>query len=154
LRTDARDGRKLRRQVTAIEALGRLRDVESFEFLVSLLDSPEVEVIRAAHASLVRLTSQDFGTAKRKWLSWLDKHASEHRVEWLIDALMHSDERLRRRASDELKHLTQEYFGYQPGHPKRQRENAQQKYRQWWHRVGSRMFLDPARHGSGQLRQQ
>lgn len=154
LRAGSRDGRKLQPQVTAIEALGRLRDVESFEFLVSLLDSPEVEVIRAAHASLVRLSCQDFGTAKKKWLAWYDKNESVHRVEWLIDALMHSDERLRRRASDELKHLTQEYFGYQPGLPKRERDAAQQKYRRWWQQVGSRMFTQPERNGSGQARGQ
>ena len=37
-------------------------------------------------------------------------------MEWLIDGLMHSDERIRRRASDELRHLTDEDFGYDPGH--------------------------------------
>jgi len=140
LRATARDGRKLQPQITAIEALGRLRDVDSFAFLVSLLDSPEIEVIRAAHASLVRLSCQDFGTSKKKWSSWFDKHDSMHRVEWLIDALMHGDERLRRRASHELKHLTQEYFGYHPGHAKREREAAQRKYRRWWEQVGRRMF--------------
>jgi len=154
LRAAARDGRKLQPQVTTIEALGRLRDAESFEFLVSLLDSPEVEVIRAAHASLVRLACQDFGTSKKKWRAWFDERDSVHRVEWLIDALMHSDERLRRRASDELKHLTQEYFGYHPGLPKRERDAAQRKYRRWWQQVGSRMFVQPERNGSGQARGQ
>jgi hypothetical protein len=154
LRSGARDGRKLQSQATAIEALGRLRDVESFEFLVSLLDSPQVEVARAAHASLVRLSCQDFATSKKKWLLWFDKNDSIHRVEWLIDALMHSDERLRRRASDELKHLTQEYFGYHPGLPKREREAARKKYRRWWQQVGSRMFIPPEHDGSGQARGQ
>lgn len=154
LRAASRDGRKLHPQVTAIEALGRLRDSESFEFFVSLLDSPEVDVIRAAHASLVRLSCQDFGTSKKKWIAWFDKNDNAHRVEWLIDALMHSDERLRRRASDELKHLTQEYFGYHPGRPKRERDAAQQKYRGWWQQVGSRMFTQPERNGSGQARGQ
>ncbi|MEM7137950.1 MAG: HEAT repeat domain-containing protein [Myxococcota bacterium] len=149
LRAAARDGRKLPVQVTSIEALGRLRDVDSFEFLVSLLDSPAVEVIRAAHASLVRLSCQDFGTAQKKWRAWYDKQLSRHRVEWLIDALTHTDERLRRRASDELKHLTQEYFGYHPGHAKREREAAQEKYRRWWHEVGSRMFRYDERPSSG-----
>ncbi|MGB5811444.1 MAG: HEAT repeat domain-containing protein [Polyangiales bacterium] len=150
LRTAARDGRNLGTQVISIEALGRLRDVDSFEFLVSLLDSPSVDVIRAAHASLVRLSCQDFGTSKKKWRAWYDKHEADHRVEWLIDALMHGDERLRRRASEELKHLTQEYFGYHPGHAKRERDAAQQKYRRWWDRVGNRMFQRPDHSDSGQ----
>jgi hypothetical protein len=152
LRASARDGRKLAPQVVSIEALGRLRDVESFEFFGSLLDSPEDAVIRAAHASLVRLSCQDFGTNKRKWSTWFGKHGDRHRVEWLIDGLMHSDERLRRRASDELKHLTQEYFGYDPGSAKREREAAQKKYRLWWQRVGFRMFVPSETGDSGQVR--
>ena len=154
LRAAARDGRDLRPQVTSIEALGRLRDEDSFEFFVSLLESPEVEVIRAAHASLVRLSCQDFGTNKKKWTAWLDKQMDRHRVEWLIDALMHPDERLRRRAGDELKHLTQEYFGYEPGLSKKERDAAQRKYRRWWVRVGFRMFVQHQPNGSGQARDQ
>ncbi|MGB8329800.1 MAG: hypothetical protein WCE62_06710 [Polyangiales bacterium] len=154
LRASARDGRRLQPQVVSIEALGRLRDVESFEFFVSLLDGPDSAVIRAAHASLVRLSCQDFGTNKKKWTAWFDKHSDRHRVEWLIDSLMHSDERLRRRASDEIKHLTQEYFGYEPGLTKKEREAAQQKYRVWWQRVGFRMFVEPEPNGSGHAHSQ
>lgn len=154
LRALARDGRKVQNQIASIDALGRLRDADSFEFFVSALDRPEVEVVRAAHASLVRLTCQDFGTSKRKWISWFDKHGDRHRVEWLIDALTHSDERLRRRAGDELTHLTQEYFGYEPGLSKKEREAVQQKYRVWWSRVGFRMFLEPETHDSGQAQRE
>ena len=154
LRASARDGRRLHPQVTSIEALGRLRDAESFDFFVSLLESPEIEVIRASHASLVRLSCQDFGTHKKKWTAWSDKRSGQHRVEWLIDGLMHPDERLRRRASDELKHLTQEYFGYGPGLSKKEREAAQQKYRVWWQRVGFRMFVEPESDGSGHAHRQ
>ena len=154
LRAAARDGRDLRPQVTSIEALGRLRDEDSFEFFISLLESPEVEVIRAGHASLVRLSCQDFGTNKKKWTAWFDKQRDQHRVEWLIDALMHPDERLRRRAGDELKHLTQEYFGYEPGLSKKERDAAQRKYRRWWVRVGFRMFVQDQPKGSGQARDQ
>jgi HEAT repeat protein len=154
LRASARDGRRLEPQATSIEALGRLRDADSFEFFVSLLENPEDVVVRAAHASLVRLSCQDFGTHKKKWTAWFDKHSSQHRVEWLIVGLMHSDERLRRRASDELKHLTQEYFGYEPGLPKKAREAAQEKYRLWWRRVGFRMFVQAESSGSGHAHRQ
>ncbi|HET6417125.1 MAG TPA: hypothetical protein VFG22_12580 [Polyangiales bacterium] len=149
LRASARDDRELRPQVTSIEALGKLRDADSFDFLISQLESPEIEIVKAAHASLVRLSCQDFGTHRKKWASWLRKHGDRHRVEWLIDGLMHSDERLRRRAGDELKHLTQEYFGYEPGLSKKQREAIQQKYRLWWQRVGFRMFVEPEPNDSG-----
>lgn len=154
LRASARDERDLQPQVTSIEALGRLRDADSFEFLASLLESPQSEVVRAAHASLVRLSCQDFGTNKKRWTSWFRKNGGRHRVEWLIDGLMHSDERLRRRASDELKHLTDEDFGYDPGLPKRQREAARRKYRQWWQQVGLRLFVEAQPSDSGQAQRQ
>jgi hypothetical protein len=150
LRAMARDGRSPRLQITAIDALGRLRDEDSFEFFISMLESPEPEIARAAHASLVRLACQDFGNSKRKWASWFEKHRDRHRVEWLIEALMHSDERLRRRAGDELQHLTQEYFGYEAGAPKKERQVAQEKYRVWWQQVGFRMFVESESHDSGQ----
>ena len=86
----------------------------------------------------------------KKWRGWFDKNAERHRVEWLIDSLMHSDKRLRRRAIDELKHLTQEYFGYDPELPKKDREAAQRQYRAWWQRVGFRLFESPSSGDSGQ----
>lgn len=149
LRASARDGRELEPQVTSIEALGKLRDADSFEHLVALLDSSLSELVSAAHSSLVRLSSQDFGTSKKKWNAWYEKHRTEHRVVWLIGALMHSDERLRKRAGEELMHLTQEDFGYGSKKSKKARSAAQRKYHTWWVGVGFRMFTEPHPDGSG-----
>ena len=137
-------------QVASIDALGRLRDADSFEFLISLLDREETSILRAAHASLVRLSCQDFAIHKKKWSVWFEKHRDRHRVEWLIDSLTHSDPRLRRRAGEELKHLTQESFGYDPEESKKEREAAQRQYRAWWQRVGFRMFIPSSDDESGQ----
>ncbi len=142
LRSTARDPNDTDRQLVAIDALGRLRDVRSFEFLLTMLSFANEDVVRAAHASLVRLSGQDFGKSTKKWGHWYHKNGSKHRVEWLIDALMHSDPRLRRRAGDELKHLTQEYFGYHPTLPRRDRDRARKKYLTWWQEVGFRMFRE------------
>ncbi|NNE17664.1 MAG: hypothetical protein HKN10_04215, partial [Myxococcales bacterium] len=128
---------------------GRLRDAESFEFFVSLLESPESAVFEVAHASLVRLSCQDFNRSQKKWNAWYEKHRVEHRVVWLINALLHSDERLRRRAGEELRHLTQEDFGYEPGKSKKLRAAAQKKYRTWWVGVGFRMFVETPPGSSG-----
>ena len=149
LRASARDGRNLGPQVTSIEALGKLRDADSFEHLVALLDSPESEIVNAAHASLVRLSCQDFGTNKKKWTAWFEKHRADHRVVWLIASLMHPKERLRKRAGEELLHLTQEDFGYGPKKSKKARSAAQRKYHTWWVSVGFRMFVEPDPSGSG-----
>jgi hypothetical protein len=154
LRASARDGRNVESQAASIDALGRLRDADSFEFFISLLQNPESEVVGAAHASLVRLSCQDFNRSAKKWSAWYDKHSVEHRVVRLINALMHSDERLRRRAGEELRHLTQEDFGYEPGKSKKLRIAAQKKYRTWWVGVGFRMFAEPEPGGSGHAHSQ
>ena len=63
------------------------------------------------------LTRQDFGTSARRWLSWAERHGDRHRIEWLIDGLLHSDEQLRSAAADELKALTQEVLRLSPRFP-------------------------------------
>ena len=45
---------------------------------------------------------------------------------------------MRRAAGDELKAATKEYFGYYDDLPRREREQAQQRYREWW-RVEGRL---------------
>lgn len=48
--------------------------------------------------------------------------------EWLIDALIHSEPTIRHEASEELKRLTGQYFGYCLNLPRRERERAHQQY--------------------------
>ena len=82
----------------------------------------------------------DFGRSHKKWQSWWEKNRSRHRIEWLIDSLVTADEPLRRQAGEELKRITQEYYGYHAGSPKRDRELIANKYRQWWNTTGQRKF--------------
>ncbi len=107
--------------------------------LVRLMEH-EAELAPAAHHSLVAITRQDFGTSARKWAEWIGEHGARHRIEWLIDALLHPEEKMRTVAGDELKHLTQEYYGYHPALPRRDREIAQRKYEAWWKSEGRRRF--------------
>jgi hypothetical protein len=60
----------------------------------------------------------------------------------LIDALMHSDERLRNVAGVELQKLTQIYYGFAPAADKRERERIQGRYREWWQRTGRRLVRE------------
>ncbi len=135
-----RPGKDPRRQRLAVEALGELRDRRSLKVLLARLSDPSEAVVQAAHRALVLLTCQDFGLAQRKWETWAEQWASSHRVEWLIDSLLHSHEAARARAGEELKHATQQYFGYHPQLPKRDRELAQRKYREWWEQEGRSAF--------------
>jgi len=135
-----RPGKDPRRQRLAVEALGELRDRRSLSTLLPRLSDSTEAIVQAAHRALVCLTCQDFGLAQRKWETWAEQWGEAHRVEWLIESLMHADEGTRARAGEELKRATQQYFGYHPQLPKRDRELAQRKYREWWEREGRSTF--------------
>lgn len=133
-------GKDPRRRVHALSALAAMRDVGALRMLVELLEDDDRDVVRYAHLALVTLTAEDLGPSPRKWASWVDKNDGRHRIEWLIDALTHADEALRTNAGDELKQLTQQYFGFHPATTRREREVAQTKYRQWWATDGKKQF--------------
>ena len=131
-------------RAAAAKALGQLRDQRSAELLVTLVASETDLLASAAYQSLLILTRQDFGRVPRRWQEWFEEHGHQHRVVWLIDSLLHADEKIRGAAGEELKVLTQQYYGYHPAHPKKQREMAQKKYRDWWKKTGQKRFATPA----------
>jgi hypothetical protein len=135
-----RPGKDGKRQRLALEALGELRDGRSLPTLIARLSDSNEAIAQAAHNALVQLTAQEFGPAARRWESWAEQFGAMHRIEWLIESLMHVDVNLRTLASEELKRETQQYFGYHPALPKRERELAQRKYREWWVHEGKAAF--------------
>ncbi len=128
-------------RILAVRALAELRDVKSINLLIELLRAPHEPLVQEARRALVLITRQDFGVAFKKWQGWEEKNGPRHRIEWLIDALTHNDEPIRAAAGEELKGLTQEYFGYQATLPKKEREIAQKKYQKWWDEHGHRKFM-------------
>jgi len=129
------------RRVLAIETMGEVRIGPMVPPLVAVLSDASEEVSDTARRALLLITRQDFGRDQKRWTEWWTKNAGRHRVEWLIDALMHEVPSIRRAAGDELKQLTKEYFGYYDDLPKKERERAQGRYREWWEREGrSRSF--------------
>ncbi|MDH5492108.1 MAG: hypothetical protein OEY14_09145, partial [Myxococcales bacterium] len=94
----------------------------------------------AGRESLRLICRQDFGTSKRRWEAWAKKTEGTHRIEWLIEALTHSDEELRRAAGNELQQLTRQYFGFHPALSKREREIIKRKYLDWWEDEGYARF--------------
>lgn len=133
-----------RDRVIAIETIGEMRDPEGVPVLLGLLDEAPAEVTSVARAALVTITRHDFGFALGKWQTWWSENKERHRLEWLIDALMIDQAALRAAAGEELKTITKEYFGYYDDLPKRERERAQQRYRDWWDTVGRVRFSRPA----------
>jgi hypothetical protein len=128
------------RRVLAIEALAETREPLAVPALVKLLDDPGTGVAAGARAALAIVARQDFGLDAGKWRAWWSKNEDRHRIEWLIDALMHDSAATRAAASEELKTITKEFFGYYEDLPKRERERAQARYREWWSSAGKIRF--------------
>lgn len=125
----------------AIEALADLREARAVPRLLPLLSDPNADVVKSAHWALGVITRQDFGREPDGWRDWWQRHADQHRIEWLIDSLMHDDPDIRRAAGEELKSLTKEYFGYYDDLPKKERARAQRRYQEWWEGRGKARFL-------------
>lgn len=125
---------------SSIEALADLRDPRAVPRLIPLLGTDSSAVVRSVHWALVTLTRQDFGREGKLWTAWWGTHSSRHRIEWLIDALLHDKLEVRRAAGEELKALTKEYFGYYEDLPPKERERAQRAYREWWESTGKARF--------------
>jgi hypothetical protein len=126
--------------VAIMETLGELRDSAVVPVLLGSLGSDSEPVAQAARRALSLVSRQDFGSDMRRWLAWWSTNSSRHRVEWLIDALTHDQMAIRKAAAQELKTITREYFGYYEDLPKRERERAQQRYRDWWRSEGHARF--------------
>lgn len=139
-RTARLRGKDLSRRWQAVDAIAALGDVEILPRLIDLLNEDDDVLVQRLERALVVLTGADFGRSHRRWLAWWRRNERRHRVEWLIEGLTHADEHVRRIAGEEIKRLTQEYYGYHPGSPKRDRERVAKKYRQWWEDEGRRRF--------------
>ncbi len=133
-------GRSSESRHAAVEALSDIRDPDSVPSLIRILADSHRELAKSAHWGLAVLTRTDLGSDTRNWEKWWRKNAGRHRIEWLIDALMHENPDIRRAAGDELKNITKEYFGYYDDLPKRERAAAQARYRQWWETKGKDRF--------------
>ena len=136
------------RRVFAIESLGETREPLAVPVLLPLLEDDDDAVVSAARTALVLITQQDFGGETDRWLSWWSENRGRHRLEWLIDSLMHEQRAIRGSASDELRTITKEYFAYYDDLPKRERERAQARYRDWWENIGRVRFSRASTRGS------
>ncbi|HEY2408189.1 MAG TPA: HEAT repeat domain-containing protein [Polyangiaceae bacterium] len=123
-----------------IESIAELRATLTIPTLIRLLDDPTRDIVRSAQWALTVIARQDFGSNAAAWDDWWRKNSGRHRIEWLIDSLLHDNQEVRRNAGDELKSLTKEYFGYYDDLPKKERERAEERYRKWWETKGKARF--------------
>jgi len=136
------------RRVQAIEALGETREPLAVPVLLPLLDDGSEQVVKAVRGALVTITQQDFARDSHRWHDWWRENRSRHRLEWLIDSLMHDSRALRGSASEELRTITKEFFAYYDDLPKRERERAQARYREWWENIGRVRFSRASSRGA------
>jgi hypothetical protein len=127
------------RQQFAAEALGALRDVASVPRLIDLVKHGDVAVVMAGRHALLEITKQDFGNSRWRWRSWWERHRDEPRVEWILEGLGHAEAEVRESASEELRTMTPENFGYHFDLPKREREEARKKWVDWWRAHGAKL---------------
>jgi hypothetical protein len=127
----------------ALRAMGESGEPATVPDLIRGLDDDDDRVNAVAHEALVRVTRQDFGREAAPWLEWWDQNRGRHRIEWLIDALVHRTVDIRQAAGEELRSQGRQYFAYSGDSPLRDRERAQQRYRDWWITEGRARFVGP-----------
>lgn len=131
---------RLEARSAALEALADWRDPRAVPRLIPLVGE-QSEAGKTAQWALSTITRQDFDADAGAWKDWYEKRAAgRHRIEWLIDSLMHDRDDIRRAAGEELKSLTKEYFGYYDDLPPAERARAQTRYREWWEASGKARF--------------
>ncbi len=124
----------------ATAAIVALSDVESIPDLIGAIERSDRAGDHARRA-LVALTAQDFGSSERKWRKWFDGARKRHRIEWLIEGLAHKEDAIREAAINDLRRLTGEYFGYHHDLPRRERDQAAERWAAWWRDTGFRRFV-------------
>ncbi len=130
-RADAVDGSP-ERALAAVVGITELRDRLAVPALIALVESKDADLADGARQALIEITKQDFGGRRRRWRNWLAAHGEEARVEWLFAGLGHRVPEIRFASSEELWKITGEYFGYHHESPKRERDEARDRWRNWW----------------------
>jgi hypothetical protein len=126
-----------RPRLGAAEALGSLGDASSFEVLLMLMEDQEESICEAAHTALVTLTKQDFGRDSQGWYIWWESNKHKHRVEWLIDGMIHEAPDIRAASAAELENLTGQNFGYSFDLPEVERLAIRLQFLDWWQQHNS-----------------
>jgi hypothetical protein len=124
----------------AIEALAAMGDSASVPILVEMLSDADRGVARAALEGLVSLTKRDFSLNRREWLAWWELSRNRHRIEWLIDGLLHADSGIRESSVIELEALSGLRLGFRREMPRGELEVMRNRYIEWWNVEGSRLY--------------
>jgi len=128
------------RRLLALDTMGELAMPSTLPALITLLGDPVQDIADAVHRSIVQITCQDYGRDARRWIDWFAANASRHRVEWIMDALMHDSAEMRRIAADALAPVVGRDLGYDPYESRDERASAHVRYLLWWEQEGRTHF--------------
>jgi len=124
----------------AATAIVELGDVDAIADLIGVIERSDRGGEHARKA-LLSLTAQDFGPSEKRWRKWHETARTRHRIEWLIESLLHKEDGVREVAINMLRRLTGEYFGYHHDLPRKERELAAERWAAWWRETGQRRFV-------------
>jgi hypothetical protein len=113
------------------DQLAFIEDTRPAAALFALLEAPNEPLTRARRRLLRELTAHDLGDDRRAWLGWWQSNRQRTRLEWLLDGLLDGNRTLRAEAARQLRELTGESFGFDPGMKRRQRKVVRDEYREW-----------------------
>lgn len=131
----------IERGVLAASGLGELRDALAVPDLIEALAGPAA-ISQTAARALVEIAAQDFGQSRKKWMAWWDANRGTERIDWLLEGLSNKSPEIRFASSEELRLITGEYFGYHFDLPKREREEARERWQAWWYQSGHARLPD------------
>ena len=112
--------------------IGLFRDVTAIPDLVAILARRERNLQDVVEDALAEITKQRLGSSAKRWKNWWGKNKDRSRIEWLLDGLAARDAALRKSASDELTAVTGMDLGFDGYAPRREREEARQRWVKWW----------------------
>jgi len=123
----------------AADGLVKLADTSAIPDLIDA-HSRGGDAAEVSRSALFLLTNQDLGNSNRKWRSWWEKHEGTHRIEWMLEGLSHKNAEIRKNASETLRSLTGEFFGYGHDLPKKERDKTRKLWQDWWEETGKSRF--------------
>ncbi len=124
----------------AADGLTKLADITAISDLIDA-HSRGGDAAEVSRRALFQLTGQDLGNSNRKWRSWWESNQGRHRIEWMLDGLSHKNAEVRKHASETLRNITGEFFGYGHDLPKKERDKTRKLWEEWWQESGKERFL-------------
>lgn len=98
----------------AIRAVAQLIDTDAVDPLIRMLTHDSDHTRQRAAQALSKITFQDFGANQKAWERWAKKSGMESRIEWLLEAMVSKDWKVRDNASREIRNRPRLLVNYHP----------------------------------------